>query len=135
MQLVFTLSNGIELYQDCGVWVVKESQGFIKLDEIGERAFILLPLLEQDYLEFQTLLAGAVDKVMTDKFNELLWQMLMYPFEWRMEHWSTKSLDWIDNIGIQPSKIEWWALSVETQWMPQKLKHRFWKVFKIRRTY
>ena len=134
MQLIFTVSNGIELYQDCGVWLVKEREDFIRLDEIGERVFILLPLLEEDYLVFQKTLFNSVDQKMINKFNELQWQLLVYPFQWRMEYWARMSLDWIDHLSIPP-KIEWWSLSVESQWMPQRLKHRFWKVFKIRSAY
>ncbi len=88
-------------------------------------SMFLLPLLEVPYDDFFS------QKNMKISERLRIIDLLKFSIENKMEYWAELALDWIETGGLYPVLTEW-GKTIETKWMSQKLKHRFWKTLRIR---
>lgn len=107
------------------VWKLEGNNGLYHLNDKDYSMFIL-PLLEYNFLDIK-------DKIPDQYFESLpIIPLLKFPFDNKMKYWAELALQWIDD-GDYGTDLRLWAKNVDTQhWMPQKLKHKFWKSLGLR---
>ena len=114
------------IIDESGAWKLKSEKSNYPL-EGGQYSLFLLPLLEQDYFYFISMVKNH-DTASQFYSRFPLKSLLIYPFDSKMEYWANLSLDWIEH-SESVSELKSWAEGQDIDWMPQKLKHRFRKVF------
>ncbi len=118
------IDNKLLFLDDNLIWKFKGNNGLYNIEEHNYIMYIL-PLLEYDIEEIKT-------KIPNDYFKSLpVIQLLKFPLDNKMKYWSELALKWIKD-GNYKSDLFNWAKDLDTHWMSQKLKHRFWKVMEIR---
>ena len=118
-------NNSIKVTQSDG-WLLVTDKSDYKI-ETGRFSLFLLSLLEHDYQTFHKwVIQNNEAKNLWGNFPLL--ELLKYPFHNKRDYWAGLALNWIEGSSSGKELGEW-AKSIETSWMPQKLKHRFWKVF------
>lgn len=129
IKIVFDFQGGNSLcLSENSEWFLKREDKICYLSEptciIG-----LLPLLELEYDDFLIRMEELqISKETISKFP--LAELMKYPFENQRKHWSLDSIKWIEKSNSSQSLQEW-ANSINTDWMPQDLLHKFKKIFKI----
>lgn len=112
-------------------WLIKGPHNICYLSEPHEPQCILslLPVLEMEYNEFLNVLNSYnLDENVVNRFP--LIPLLKYPFDNQREFWSELAIDWIEKSN-KANDMREWALSIPRNWMPQKLMHKFRKVFQL----
>lgn len=87
----------------------------------------LLPLLESDKAKF--LQAAAAATFNKDRLCRITDQLLCFPFINRMDRWSARALDWMDETD--QDRLRPWARQADISWMPPGLRSRFLQQFGI----
>jgi hypothetical protein len=126
MKEIISFNNQIELcVLDTNEWVLKHDEIFIPINDF---TISLLPLLEEEYENF--LLAIKEKDVSAETFKSFpLINLLKYPFENKRIHWSELSMNWIEKLE-NVNDLKEWSKDISLDWMPQRLKHRFFKKFR-----
>lgn len=105
-------------------WKFQGNNGLYEIEK-QDYSLYILPLLEYDLEDIKS-------KIPNEYFNTLpVIKLLKFPFENEMKYWAELSLKWIEKGGYKAELFNW-AKDVDIHWMPQKLKHSFWKTFGIR---
>lgn len=116
--------NSIQIGFSNGVLYVKNSnKEFLKFSEIP--IYGLLPLLEFDYKEVCKTLQISNENL-DQNFSFL--NLLKFPFVNNREVWCYDSLKWIVDSD-KKEELLIWSKSHDRNWMSQKLKHKFIRVF------
>ncbi|WP_394747771.1 hypothetical protein [Spongiimicrobium salis] len=107
-------------------WVLQSRNRKYYIEQ-SDYSMYLLPLLEDNFLDFQR----DIPKEKMQRFP--LISLLKFPLTNKMDYWGFLALDWFRDSNLNEDyQIKLWANTIDVQWMPQKLKHKFWKTFNIR---
>ncbi len=110
-------------FSNAVLYVIYSNKEFLKFSEIP--IYGLLPLLEFDYKEVCKTLQIS-NEILDDNFPFL--ELLKFPFVDKREDWCYNSLKWIIDSD-KKDELLLWSKSFDTNWMSQKLKHKFKKAF------
>jgi hypothetical protein len=126
MKEIISFNNQIKLcVLDTNEWILKHNEKFIPINDF---TISLLPLLEEQYENF--ILNTKEKEVSTETFKTFpLINLLKYPFDNKRICWSELSMNWIEKLQ-NIDDLKEWSKDISLDWMPQKLKHRFFKKFR-----
>ena len=70
---------------------------------------------------------------MPEKYFKLLpiKRLIKFTFDNKMKYWGGLALEWAER-GAYGAELYKWAKGIDSSWMPQKLKHKFWKIMGVR---
>lgn len=125
MKEIIQFNNSIKLcVSENNEWFLKHNE---KLIPINDFTISLLPLLEEEYETF--LLEISKKDVSEEIFKSFpLINLLKYPFDNRRLYWSECAMNWVEKQQ-NTDDLKEWSKDISLDWMPQKLKHRFFKKF------
>ena len=125
MEKAFLIDETLELFFNIERgWILKNNNEFI---EIEDKIIFLFPLLEINFQDFKNTITSK--PLGLEKFKKFpLLPLLKAPFEIEMAYWADLSLNWINDSKSELNLTDW-ANSIKLAWMPQKLKHKFWRTF------
>ncbi|MFI0428877.1 hypothetical protein [Mariniflexile sp. HMF6888] len=106
-------------------WILEGVNGVYDLSKFNYSMY-LLPLLKKEFNDFK----NEVEKSTSLEDFPFI-ELIKFPFENKMLDWSILALKWIVD-GKLEDIFENWAKTIDVGWMPQRFKHKFLKILKVR---
>jgi hypothetical protein len=119
--------NGIYLcLDDDKKWVLQHNEKNYTLNN-DDTMLPLLPVLEIDYEIF---VQKSQELNILEDFNKTfpIIPLLKYPFDNKRIFWAELAMNWIEKDN-RKNDLNDWAKTIQLDWMPQKLKHRYFRQF------
>ncbi len=127
-EIIYLKSGAVLSVKDNVEWALNTNKKLYSFSENEPTLpLMLLPILEIDYLDFINKLADF--NVPEKLFSEFPFDILLkFPFENKRKWWAELAMNWLEEREMTED-LKNWAKKIPLDWMPQKLKHRFFKRF------